>query len=168
LPLLPRQILLLNFLSDIPYTTISGDNVDPEQVARPRSLSIRRIRNFMLVYGCLTLAFDLLTLLVLRLGFHTHAPAFRTGWFIEFTVTEIAVLLVLRTNRPFFRSAPARTLLATSTTLAAVTVAIPYTPLAKPLGLAALRLPVLASLGVLTIGYVAAAEAAKRRFPPDR
>jgi magnesium-transporting ATPase (P-type) len=35
LPLLPRQILVLNFLSDIPSTTIAVDNVDPEQRDRP-------------------------------------------------------------------------------------------------------------------------------------
>jgi Mg2+-importing ATPase len=35
LPLLPRQILLLNFLSDFPALAIAGDAVDPEQVARP-------------------------------------------------------------------------------------------------------------------------------------
>ena len=168
LPLLPRQILLLNFLSDIPYTTISRDNVDPEQVARPRTWSIKQIRNFMLVYGCLTVAFDMLTLLVLRQGFHTHAQAFRTGWFIEFTITEIAVVLVLRTNRPFFRSRPARALLATSTSLFAVTIAVPYTPLARPLGLTGLSLAVLAAIVGLTVLYVLATESTKRRFPPDR
>lgn len=36
LPLLPRQILLLNFLSDLPSITLAGDRVDPEDVQRPR------------------------------------------------------------------------------------------------------------------------------------
>jgi Mg2+-importing ATPase len=168
LPLLPRQILLLNFLSDIPYTTISRDNVDPEQVARPRTWSVRQIRNFMFTYGCLTVAFDLVTLLVLRLAFHARAEVLRTGWFIEFTITEIAVLLVLRTNRPFFRSRPARVLLATSASLAAITIAVPYTPLGPPLGLTGLPVAVLAALAGLTVVYVLGAELTKRRFPPDR
>jgi Mg2+-importing ATPase len=168
LPLLPRQILLLNFLSDIPYTTISRDDVDPEQVARPRTWSIRHIRNFMLTYGFLTVAFDLLTLVVLREALHTGVDAFRTAWFIEFTITEIAVLLVLRTNRPFFRSRPVPILLATSATLAAITIAVPYTPIAHPLGLVGPRLPVLAALAGLTVLYVTAAELVKRHFPPDQ
>jgi Mg2+-importing ATPase len=168
LPLLPRQILLLNFLSDIPYITISRDSADPEQVARPRTWSIRQIRNFMLTYGTLTVAFDLLTLLVLRFALHTGVEDFRTGWFIEFTITEIAVLLILRTNRPFFRSRPAPILLATSTCLVAITIAIPYTPIAHPLGLAGPHLPVLAALAGLTVLYVTAAELFKRRFPPDQ
>jgi Mg2+-importing ATPase len=37
LPLLPRQILLLNFLTDLPGTTITADRVDPEQLDRPRA-----------------------------------------------------------------------------------------------------------------------------------
>lgn len=44
LPLLPRQILLLNFLSDIPGTTIAADDVDPEQLERPRAWDIHSIR----------------------------------------------------------------------------------------------------------------------------
>lgn len=168
LPLLPRQILLLNFLSDIPYTTISRDNVDSEQIDRPRRWSVRGIRDFMLVYGTLTLAFDLLTLAVLRFVFRADAAVFRAGWFIEFTVTEIAVLFVLRTNRPFYRSRPAKVLLATSTCLAVVTIAVPYTPLGRPLGLGAPSVPILASLVVLTGLYVVATELVKRRYPPDR
>jgi P-type Mg2+ transporter len=168
LPLLPRQILLLNFLSDIPYTTIATDTVDPEQVQRPRAWNVRTIRNFMLAYGVISSVFDIATFLTLRLGFGATADVFRTGWFIESTATELAVLLVLRTNRPFFRSRPGRALLATSALLAAVTVALPYTPLAGPLGLVPLAGTVLAALAGLTAIYVLANEIAKRRLPPDR
>ncbi|HEX7746722.1 MAG TPA: magnesium-translocating P-type ATPase [Micromonosporaceae bacterium] len=168
LPLLPRQILLLNFLSDVPYTAISTDNTDPEQVQRPRTWNVRAIRNFMLVFGTVSLAFSLVTFLVLRLGFGADAEVFRTGWFIEFTVTEIAVLMVLRTNRPFFRSRPARPLLVTSTAMAAVTLALPYTPLAGPLGLAPLNGPIIAALAGLTVAYIVANELVKRFFSPDR
>jgi len=168
LPLLPRQILLLNFLSDIPYTTIATDTVDPEQVQRPRAWNVRTIRNFMIVYGVISSVFDIATFLTLRLGFHATADVFRTSWFIESTATELAVLLVLRTNRPFFRSRPGRALLATSAFLAAVTLALPYTPLAGPLGLVPLAGTVLTALAGLTAVYVLANEIAKRRLPPDR
>jgi Mg2+-importing ATPase len=168
LPLLPRQILLLNFLSDIPYTTIATDTVDPEQVERPRAWNVRTIRNFMIVYGVISSVFDIATFLTLRLGFGANADAFRTGWFIESTATELAVLLVLRTNRPFFRSRPGRALLVTSALLAAVTLTLPYTPLARPLGLVPLGGFILAALAGLTAIYVLANEIAKTRFAPDR
>ena len=47
LPLLPKQILLNNFLTDFPAMAISTDRVDPELVERPRKWDIRFIRNFM-------------------------------------------------------------------------------------------------------------------------
>jgi Mg2+-importing ATPase len=167
LPLLPRQILLLNFLSDIPGTTIAGDAVDPEQVERPRAWNLRSIRNFMVTFGLLSSVFDILTFLTLRLGFGVGAALFRSGWFIESTVTELAVMLVLRTNRPFWRSRPGRALLGSSVAIAAVTIALPYSPLAGLLGLVAVPAGILAALVGLTALYVLANEVAKRRFPPD-
>ncbi|MFS8479004.1 MAG: cation transporting ATPase C-terminal domain-containing protein, partial [Micromonosporaceae bacterium] len=108
------------------------------------------------------------TFLTLRLGFGAGPEVFRTGWFIESTATELAVLLVLRTNRPFFRSRPARALLVSSALLTVVTVAIPYTPLARPLGFVPITAAVLAALAALTIAYVLANEVVKRRFAPNR
>ncbi|GAB1646325.1 magnesium-translocating P-type ATPase [Krasilnikovia sp. MM14-A1259] len=167
LPLLPRQILLLNFLTDIPGTTIATDTVDPEQVRRPRAWNIASIRTFMLVFGVLSSVFDIATFLVLRWGFHAPAAFFRTGWFVESAATELVVMLVLRTSRPFFRSRPGWALLASSGIVAAIVLALPYTPLAGPLGLTPLTAAVLVVLGLLTAGYVAANEIAKRWFSND-
>jgi magnesium-transporting ATPase (P-type) len=167
LPLLPRQILLLNFLSDIPGVTIAGDSVDPEQLQRPRAWNLRSIRTFMVVFGLLSSVFDIITFAILRLGFGAGATLFRSAWFIESTVTELAVMLVLRTNRPFYRSRPGRALLGSSAAIAAITVALPYSPLAGPLGLSAVPAAILATLAGLTALYVIANEAAKRRYPPS-
>ena len=150
----------------IPGTTIAGDSVAPEQVQRPPAWNLRSNRTFMIVFGLLSSMFDVLTFLALRLGFHAGATLFRSGWFIESTVTELAVMLVLRTNRPFYRSRPGRALLASSIAIAAVTIALPYTPLARPLGLTGIPAWILAALTGLTASYVIANEWAKRRFPP--
>ncbi|WP_233513718.1 magnesium-translocating P-type ATPase, partial [Micromonospora craterilacus] len=167
LPLLPRQVLLLNFLSDIPYTTISTDHADPEQLQRPRTVDVRAIRRFMLVYGSISIAVDLGALAVLHWFWHVPTDVFRAAWFIQFTATEIIVLMVLRTNRTFLRSRPSTPLLATGALLIAVTVALPFTPLAAPLGLAPPPSPVLATLAALTVAYVVANELVKRWIPPD-
>lgn len=165
LPLLPRQILLLNFLSDIPGTTIATDAVDPEQLTRPRVWDIAGIRGFMVVFGLISSVFDIATFLVLRLGFGAGADVFRTAWFIESMATELAVMLVLRTSRPFFRSRVGRALLWSSLAVGALTVLLPYTALAGPLGLAALSPAILATLGGLTAAYIVANEIAKRVYP---
>lgn len=163
LPLLPRQILLLNFLSDIPGTTIAADNVDPEQLEAPRAWDVHSIRRFMIVFGLVSSVFDILTFAIMRVAFDTGADLFRSGWFIESTATELAVMLVLRTARPFWRSRPGRALLATSVFIAVVTVALPYSPLAETLGLVGVPIRILAVLTGLTVLYVAANETIKRR-----
>jgi Mg2+-importing ATPase len=163
LPLLPRQILLLNFMTDFPGTTIAEDRVDPEQVARPRAWDIRSIRRFMVLFGAVSSVFDLLTFATLRIGFHADAALFRSGWFVESTATELAVMLVLRTARPFFRSRPGTPLLVSSAVVGVVAVALPFSVLAGALGFVALPIGVLVALLALTATYVAANELAKRR-----
>ncbi|MGZ4141550.1 MAG: magnesium-translocating P-type ATPase [Actinomycetota bacterium] len=165
LPLLPRQILLLNFLTDVPSTTIAVDTVDPEQRESPQRWDLRFIRDFMIVFGLLSSAFDLLTFAILLQVFHAHASLFRSGWFVGSTLTELAVLLVLRTRRPAFRSRPGNGLLVTSVAVAIIVVILPFTgQLAVWLGLVRLRSGVLVALVLITLGYVASAEAIKHRF----
>jgi Mg2+-importing ATPase len=77
---------------------------------------------------------------------------------------ELAVMLILRTRRPFFRSRPGNALLASSIAVALVTLVIPFSPLAPPLGLVAPALPVLLALAAITTGYVLATEVAKAAF----
>jgi Mg2+-importing ATPase len=164
LPLLADQILLINFLTDFPATTIATDTVDPEQLERPRSWDIRSVRDFMIVFGVVSSAFDFLTFGVLRLGFGADATLFRSGWFLESVVTELAVLLLLRTHRAFYRSRPSRLLVGASAALAAVTLGVLYSPIAGLLGLEPLPPGVLLTLVAITVGYVAATEVAKRVF----
>jgi Mg2+-importing ATPase len=163
LPLLPRQILLLNFLSDIPATTIAADRVDVEQVERPGRWDIASIRRFMIVFGLLSSVFDIATFAVLRLGFHADAVTFRTGWFVGSTATELVALLVLRTRRPCYRSRPARALLVSSALVGVLTVALPFSPLAGTLGLDRVPPGVGVALLVTTAAYVVANEVLKRR-----
>jgi Mg2+-importing ATPase len=164
LPLLPYQILLINFLTDLPATTIATDRVDPEQLDRPQSWNLGFVRSFMIVFGLVSSVFDFLTFGVLRLGFGADATVFRSGWFLESVATELLVLFVLRTRRPFFRSQPSRLLAAASLGILAVTLLVLYGPFGSVLGLEPLPPAILGALTVITFGYVAATEIAKRAF----
>lgn len=162
LPLLATQVLLNNFLSDIPAMAIAGDSVDPEQLERPLRWDIASIRRFMIVFGAVSSAFDLLTFALL-LHFSSGNPAlFRTGWFVESLLTEVAVALVVRTQRPFYKSRPAPWLLRLSLIVAACAVAIPYTPVGALVSLVPLPLPILALVLAITAGYVLTVEVTKR------
>jgi len=164
LPLLPVQILLLNFMTDFPALAISSDSVDEEDIQKPHSWNIKNIRNFMLVFGLISSVFDIITFLVLRLGFNAGAELFRSGWFVESTFTELVVMLVLRTRKRFWRSAPGKALWISSVALGTLVIVIPFTFVGTALRLAPLPLPLLAVLASLIAIYAAINEMAKRRW----
>ena len=116
----------------------------------------------MIDFGLISSAFDFLTFAVLRIGFDAGPDLFRTGWFIESTATELAVMLVLRTRRRAWRSRPATVLLSASAAVAALTVGLPFTGLAGDLGLTRPSTGVLVALVAITLSYIGATEFAKR------
>jgi Mg2+-importing ATPase len=116
----------------------------------------------MLVFGSISSAFDFATFAVLLLVFHSSADFFRTGWFVESLLTELAVLLVLRTRRPAYRSKPGRGLAVSAMLVGVLAVALPFLPRADLLGFVRLPLPVLAALLGITVAFVAVSEGVKR------
>jgi Mg2+-importing ATPase len=164
LPLLAGQILLNNFISDVPAVGIAGDTVDPELVARPRRWDMRFIGRFMIEFGVLSSAFDFVTFAVLLGIFHAGPELFRTGWFVESLLTELVVALVVRTRRPFYRSRPGTILLVSTLILIPVTFAIPYLPYVGVLGFVPPPATLLAVLLGVTMLYVVATELLKRWF----
>jgi len=168
LPLLPKQVLLTNLLTDLPEMAIATDRVDPELVQQPRRWDVGFLRRFMLVFGPLSSVFDFMTFGVL-LSMQAPPALFRTGWFTESVVSATLIVLVVRTRRPFLQSRPGPALAWATLGVVLATLLLPYTPLAAPLGFA--RLPgdvLLAMLGIVAL-YVVSAEAVKhwfyRRYP---
>src|ERR1043165_6079898 len=164
LPLLPKQILLTNLLTDIPEMTIAGDRVDEELINRPKRWNIAFIRKFMLTFGLVSSIFDYLTFGVLLLFFQTGVEELRTGWFVESVISASVIVLVVRSRRPFIRSRPSRGLLIATFAVAGLTLLLPYTPLSGPLGFVPLPPLFMAALLCIVAGYVVAAEVAKKVF----
>jgi Mg2+-importing ATPase len=164
LPLLPKQILLTNLLTDVPELTISSDRVDADWVERPRRWDIGFIRRFMLTFGLVSSVFDYLTFGVLLWLLHASPAEFRTGWFVESVVSATLVVLVVRTRGSLLRSRPGRALLSATLAVAAAALAISYTPLGVAFGFVPLPPLFLGLMGVIVLGYVVSAEVAKRRF----
>ncbi len=164
LPLLAGQILLNNFLSDVPAVGLADDSVDPELVDRPRRWDMRFIGRFMVVFGVLSSLFDFLTFGALLKLFDATPELFRTGWFVESLLTELVIALVVRTRRPFFRSRPGTTLLALTAAIMVATFVIPFLPFAGLFGFTALPILVLLTLIGITVLYIVATELAKARF----
>lgn len=164
LPLLPKQILLNNFLSDMPSMTIATDSVDAEQVDHPRRWDIRFIRNFMLVFGLVSSVFDYLTFGALLYWLRATEGQFQTGWFVESLMTELFIVLVIRTRGPFFRSRPGTLLLWTTLVVSGTTIFLPYSPLGPLFGFVPLPPLFLLLLLAITGGYLVASEMVKGWF----
>jgi Mg2+-importing ATPase len=164
LPLLAKQILLNNFLSDFPAMAIATDAVDAEMIERPRRWDVRFIRKYMLVFGVVSSAFDFLTFWVLLAVARAGAEEFRTAWFVESLLTELAVAMVVRTRGPAWRSRPGRGLWWSTVAVAALTVVLPSMPGSTWFGFVPLPPGLLLAVVGITALYVMAAEVAKAAF----
>jgi Mg2+-importing ATPase len=168
LPLLPKQILLTNLITDFPEMTIATDNVDAEMLTAPRRWEVKTIRRFMLVFGPLSSVFDFLTFAALLILLRASPEQFRTGWFLESIASATLIVLVIRSRAsllsPGRGRGPSRYLLGTILLAIAATFALPYTPLAGILGFTALPLRYLAVLIGIVVPNLAAAQGLKRLF----
>jgi Mg2+-importing ATPase len=162
LPLLPKQILLNNFLSDLPALAIATDAVDPEQVNRPHRWDQRFIRRFMINFGLVSSVFDYLTFGALLLLLQASEAQFRTAWFIESLMTELFIVMVIRTHRGMFNSKPGKVLAIATLVVAGCTVLLPYTVLGSVFGLVPLPWIFMLTLVAITALYLLASEMLKR------
>jgi Mg2+-importing ATPase len=164
LPLLPKQVLLTNLMTDFPEMNIATDSVDEEMIAYPRRWDIKAIRKFMVTFGLLSSVFDYLTFGLLLLVLHATQVQFRTAWFVESVVSASLIVLVIRSRRPFFRSRPGRSLLLATLAIVVSAVIVPFTPLAAILGFGPMPVLFLLFIGIIVLLYVVAAELVKKVF----
>jgi Mg2+-importing ATPase len=162
LPMLPAQVLLNNLVYDLGQLTIPTDRVDPERLASPSRWDVAAVRRFMLTFGPVSSLFDFVTFAVLLGVVHAGPAEFRTVWFAESLITQSLVVFVIRTNRvPSWRSRPGRWLTLGALGSATVAIAIPLSPLGPLVGFSSLSWPLLVSIGVIAVAYLALAEALK-------
>lgn len=164
LPMLPKQILLTNFLTDFPYLTVASDNVDEEQVAKPGRWNIKVIRNYMVVFGIHSSLFDVVTFVTLLYVLKVKESAFQTGWFIESILTELFILFIIRTHKSVFKSKPGKYLFILSVLALAITLVLPYLPLNGSLGLVPLPPAYLGAMLTIVAAYIITADLLKIWF----
>ena len=165
LPMLPGQILLNNLLYDTGQLAIPGDHVDKEQLLAPSHWNIAFIRRFMFLFGPISSLFDFATFALMIFVFNAAPGEFRAGWFIESLATQALIIFAIRTRRvPFFRSRPSLGLAASTLTVVAVGIWLPFSPLAGLLGFVPLPFPFFLALLGMTVLYLVLVETAKRWF----
>ncbi|APW41301.1 magnesium-translocating P-type ATPase [Rhodoferax saidenbachensis] len=164
LPMLPLQILLNNLLYDVSEIALPLDEVDAEDLTRPKRWDMGFIRDFMLTIGPISSLFDFLTFYLLLRLFQADETLFRTGWFVESIATQVLVIFVIRTRRNPLRSHPNRWLTLTSLAVVLAAMALPFTPLAGMLGFTPLPAAFFGLLIALLVGYLSLVEGGKQWF----
>ena len=164
LPLLPKQILLTNLLTDFPELTISSDRVDAINIAQPHRWDIRFIKRYMITFGILSSFFDFFTFGVLHYVLHAKETEFQTGWFAESVISASLIVLVIRTRLPFFKSPPGKYLLTATILVVLAVLALPFTPLAATFGFAQLPLLFYGWMLLIVVLYIVSAEVTKHFF----
>ena len=164
LPLLPKQILLTNLLTDLPEMAIATDRVDSELVQEPRRWDIKFIRKFMVTFGIVSSFFDYLTFAALLFLLHANVAHFRTGWFMESVISASLIVLIIRTRQPFIKSKPGTSLWVATLVVVLATLILPYTPLSFLFGFAPMPVEFLLVLAAILVIYILSAELTKRFF----
>lgn len=164
LPMLPKQILLTNLITDLPFLTIASDRVDKIETQRAGKWDLRMIRNFMIVFGIHSSVFDFITFYFLYLYFRLSGPAFQTGWFLESAVTELLIIFIVRSRRSLFVTRPGRMLLLFSLTALVITMFLPFSPFATAFGFSIENAQVLVALALILSAYVITGDLVKIAF----
>lgn len=107
LPMLATQILLVNLLSDLPMVAVSTDNVDDKEIRKPQKYILREIAFACIFLGLISSIFDFM---FFGLFYNQGPEIFRTMWFIASILTELVLILSLRTKGPFYKSKPSKPL----------------------------------------------------------
>ena len=164
LPLLPKQVLLTNLLTDFPEMAIASDYVDQETMRRPLKWDLPVIRRFMVVFGLISSIFDYLTFAVLLFWMHASEETFRTGWFLESVVSATMIVLAIRTHRWIFQSRPGKWLTLAVLAIILATLLLPSTGIGHLFGFVPLPVSFYAVIAGIVAVYVVFVELAKRLF----
>lgn len=165
LPMAPIQILANNLLYDLSQTAIPTDDVDPDQIERPKPWDIRQLTRFIIFIGPCSSIFDYTTFLMMLYFFNcwnVETPAaaahsaslFQTGWFVESLLTQTLIIHIIRTNRiPFLQSRASLPLSVMSALVVGVGIALPYSAAGEYLGFTPLPLLFWPLIVVTVLGY---------------
>ena len=128
LPLLPIQMLIQDFISEVSQIGIPYDNVDEDFLKKVRKWDVKSIGKFMVIFGVISSITDVVAFLVFWyvLGYNSidTQAFFQTAWFIECIVTETILIFYIRTDK-ITKSRPSNTLLLLVSLTIIATIIVP-------------------------------------------
>ncbi len=165
LPMLPLQIIVLDFIYDLSQITIPQDNVDEDVVNKPSVWSMRFVRKFMVTFGPISSLFDFLSIGGLLYIFHASQIFFRTGWFVESLLSQSLIIFAIRTKKvPFWKSRPSLALSISIIVGLVLGVVLPFSPFKAYFSFQPLPVIYFVFLSVIIFAYFALVELVKKEI----
>jgi len=169
LPMLPIQILINNLLYDISQISIPWDIMDEDFIEKPQKWDASGISRFMLFVGPISSIFDYATFGVMWFVFKANSPAhqglFQSGWFVEGLLSQTLIVHMIRTRKiPFIQSWAATPVVALTSFIMLIGIALPFSPLANAFKLEALPLAYFPWLFGILLAYCLLTQLIKNWF----
>lgn len=158
LPMLPIQILVQNLLYDFSQISLPWDRMDEDFLESPKTWEPKGILRFMIHIGPISSIFDYVLFAVMFFIFKANSPEhqhlFQTGWFVVGLLSQTLIVHMIRTKKiPFIQSWASAPVIAATSLIMVIGLAIPFTPLAGVLSLVPLPLAYFPWLIGILIGY---------------
>lgn len=126
LPMLPKQLLLLNLLSDFPMMAIAFDHVSKQEVSKPHQYDFRSLYIIFVTLGLVSTIFDFI---YFALFYRISQEVLQTNWFIASVITEILFIFSIRTMLPIRKAGlPAPIISFLSLTALILAIILPIIP----------------------------------------
>lgn len=166
LPLMPIHILVQNILNDFAQLGMPFDHVEDESIVFPKKWNIPGIKRFMVIFGLLSTALDVLCFLVLwyvyRFNNDSLAGFFQNGWFMFGVISQTVVIHTIRTPKlPFIKDRASVQLILSTLAVVAATLVIGFTSIAVLFDLPVMPVSYMIWLAGLMIVYTILAQILK-------
>lgn len=166
LPETPIQLLVESLLYDFGQMTLPFDNVDDDIIKKPKTFSIKSLKNFMLFMGPISSIFDLVVFAALWFIFGIReAATFQTVWFSYSIVSNLVGMHIIRTSKiPFIQSNAHKMVYFSSILLIIIGLIVPFTTLGSIIGLVPIAFKYIVMIFVITFFYCILALFAKKIY----
>ena len=169
LPMLPIHLLIQNLLYDISQISIPWDRMDQDFLTKPKKWDAKGVSRFMLFIGPISSIFDFVTFAVMFYFFKANSPEhqtlFQSGWFIEGLLSQTLIIHMIRTRKiPFIQSWAAAPVVALTSLIMVIGIAIPFSPFAEVLKMQALPVSYFPWLIGILLSYCLLTQLVKNRF----
>ena len=169
LPMLPIQILVNNLLYDISQVSIPWDSMDAEYLEQPKKWNAGGIAKFMVYIGPISSIFDYATFAIMWFVFKANSPdhqsLFQSAWFVESLLSQTLIVHMIRTRKiPFIQSWATAPVVALTSVIMLIAIAILFSPLAASFKMVALPVSFFPWILVILVSYCMLTQLVKTWF----